>query len=451
MFSPQGDSSHSDVRDVFAEVCTIAGEIAAEERTRAEHEVERLYSLSGREPPAIIWCRSLYQLLTLPSLLFAILHSDLWQMVHSKLNGRDITSSKSWQQRWNDAWSEIWITTGSPILRGINATSRVGHEYGYLEGAMISDLKSALATNIRNSRWGHAQEYLKREIYRKFWYSPHQRLMHNNFEEESLRLMLLVLSEAQQLPQADEIGLLAEEAKVRGRDTSELFQGLATRLGSEPHLQFLRVTWLPEQMYWLAAAEFISQTSSHPVLERIADRLISWLALARVACGVMAHEGVVFICERPQTCLMNERYRLHNPDGPALTFADGLHQYAWNGIIVPEFVIKNQELITVERIEKETNVEIRRVFLEIYGETRFIADSGIVPVQEDPYGTLYRKEFPNDEPLVMVRVLNASPEPDGTFKHYFLRVPPNIQTAQEAVAWTFDIEEAEDYGPEVET
>ena len=43
-----------------------------------------------------------------------------------------------------------------------------------------------------------------------------------------------------------------------------------------------------------------------------------------------------------------------------------------------------------------------------------------------------------DEPLVMIEVINSTQEPDGSFKTYFLRVPPNCETAKEAVAWTFN-------------
>ena len=37
----------------------------------------------------------------------------------------------------------------------------------------------------------------------------------------------------------------------------------------------------------------------------------------------------------------------------------------------------------------------------------------------------------------MVEVLNSTPEPDGSRKTYFLRVPPDTQTARQGVAWTF--------------
>jgi hypothetical protein len=50
----------------------------------------------------------------------------------------------------------------------------------------------------------------------------------------------------------------------------------------------------------------------------------------------------------------------------------------------------------------------------------------------------------------MVEVLNATPQEDGSFKNYWLRVPPHIQTAHEAVAWTFG-RDVRKYRPKVET
>ncbi len=55
-----------------------------------------------------------------------------------------------------------------------------------------------------------------------------------------------------------------------------------------------------------------------------------------------------------------------------------------------------------------------------------------------------------DEPVVMVEVQNSTPEPDGTHKTYFLRVPPTMQTAHEAVAWTFGLG-GQQYSPSAES
>ncbi len=63
---------------------------------------------------------------------------------------------------------------------------------------------------------------------------------------------------------------------------------------------------------------------------------------------------------------------------------------------------------------------------------------------------LVEVEMPNDENLVMVRVKNSTPEPDGHFKYYWLRVPPDSKNAEEAVAWTFGMSKKE-YAPAKET
>lgn len=50
----------------------------------------------------------------------------------------------------------------------------------------------------------------------------------------------------------------------------------------------------------------------------------------------------------------------------------------------------------------------------------------------------------------MVEVVNATPEPDGTRRTYWLRVPPQTRTAKEGVAWTFGLDPA-DYQPLTQT
>jgi len=55
-----------------------------------------------------------------------------------------------------------------------------------------------------------------------------------------------------------------------------------------------------------------------------------------------------------------------------------------------------------------------------------------------------------NEPIVLLEVVNSTREPDGSFKHYWLRVPPYMSTAHQASAWTFDIAPAK-YAPLIET
>ena len=101
-------------------------------------------------------------------------------------------------------------------------------------------------------------------------------------------------------------------------------------------------------------------------------------------------------------------------------------------------------------MSEEANAEVRRVMIERLGNEKFLKLAGAKSIHQDRCGNLYRIELPGDEPLVAVEVVNSTPEPDGHFKRYFLRVPPNITRAKDAVAWTFAMK-PEDYLPMIET
>ncbi|EFE71310.1 conserved hypothetical protein [Streptomyces viridosporus ATCC 14672] len=151
-------------------------------------------------------------------------------------------------------------------------------------------------------------------------------------------------------------------------------------------------------------------------------------------------EKVAVVCERPVALHRDEAGRLDHGDGPALEFPDGFALCAWRGMPVPRAFLEELRTLTPERIRTEENAELRRVMLEHYGYDRYLADSGARPVHRDDTGTLWRIELDDDEPVVMVEVLNSTPEPDGTHRTYWLRVPPRTRTAREGVAWTFGLE-----------
>ncbi|GED83661.1 hypothetical protein TNCT6_07460 [Streptomyces sp. 6-11-2] len=173
-------------------------------------------------------------------------------------------------------------------------------------------------------------------------------------------------------------------------------------------------------------------------------------AVARAAGWWWPYEKTAVVCERPVELHRDEAGRLDRGDGPALAFPDGFALHAWRGMPVPAEFLAGLAELTPRRIREEENAELRRVMLEHYGYERYLEDSGAEPVQRDRAGVLWRIELEGDEPLVMVEVVNSTPEPDGTHRTYWLRVPPSTRTARQGVAWTFGLEEA-DYVPERET
>lgn len=152
--------------------------------------------------------------------------------------------------------------------------------------------------------------------------------------------------------------------------------------------------------------------------------------------------------------------RLHREDGPAIEHTFYVfkfipitrHQYFLRNVLLSGYeylqCLKNE--ITIEQIKGEDNIEKRRLFIEYYGLEKYIQDSDSKVISQDKYGILYKKEQFRDQDLVMVRVRNSTPESDGSYKFYFIRVPPDISSAKAAVAWTFGMRE-EEYSPDIES
>jgi hypothetical protein len=181
-----------------------------------------------------------------------------------------------------------------------------------------------------------------------------------------------------------------------------------------------------------------------------AEKLQGQMELAASAGWSVLFWEWALISARPLRIARDERGRLHSTDGAAVLYPDGFAVHAVHGVRVPADIVEDRPSLTVARIEAEENAEVRRVMVELYGQERFLLDAGAAEIHRDRFGTLYRKELEDDEPLVMVKVTNRTPEPDGSFKDYFLRVPPDIEKAHEAVAWTFG-KGALDYAPSIET
>ncbi len=181
-----------------------------------------------------------------------------------------------------------------------------------------------------------------------------------------------------------------------------------------------------------------------------AQRLDPLMGLARTCGWWWPFEGAAILTERPCLLHHDEQGRLHDEAGPAILYPDGWGLAFWHGVRVPRKVIEAPETLTVQDIEDEENIEARRVIIERYGEGRYLEDSGAVAILEDEYGTILRKEMSGDEPMVMVRVVNSTPDADGSRKIYHLRVPPDMTTPRAGIAWSFGMD-GDAYRPELET
>ncbi|WP_189857576.1 DUF6745 domain-containing protein [Streptomyces poonensis] len=212
---------------------------------------------------------------------------------------------------------------------------------------------------------------------------------------------------------------------------------LASGRAEEPGIRLLLLDAVLGQhdAAWLSAFGTGPESGLHGLAE-----------VARTAGWWWPYEKVAVVSERPVSLHRDEAGRLDRGDGPALAYGDGFALYAWRGMPVPGEFLDQLGTLTPERVREEENAELRRVMLEHYGYDRYLKESGAEPVHRDETGVLWRIPLLGDEDVVMVEVVNSTPEPDGTSRTYWLRVPPATRTAREGVAWTFGLD-ADAYAP----
>jgi hypothetical protein len=250
---------------------------------------------------------------------------------------------------------------------------------------------------------------------------------------------------------AEGLRLLSADADYLSAEDEYLDDAYRDSVERGPFEEEVRSGWYTRGQHDAGALALID------VLERAVglrpgQPLAGQVLIGRSAGWWWPFEQVVILTERP--CALDlardEQGRLHHPTGPVVAYPDGWAVWAWHGVRVPRQVIERPDTITVAQIRGARNLEARRVMLERYGLDRYLRDADATLVQADRYGKLWRCELPNDEPLAIVEVVNATPEPDGTYATYLLRVPPTVSSAKQAVAWTFGMF-AEDYHPAVQT
>ena len=162
----------------------------------------------------------------------------------------------------------------------------------------------------------------------------------------------------------------------------------------------------------------------------------AWEQLALHSGPRVVHPEFCIISDRPELLTVDEQRRPHNGAGPFCRWRDGTALYAVHGARVPQWVVEHPERITAQAILANNNAETRRVMIEKIGLERFVRDAGLRPVQEDDCGRLYRIE---NDATTFVEVVNRTPQPDGSFKHYFLAADPAAQSAAQAVADSFGL------------
>ena len=127
----------------------------------------------------------------------------------------------------------------------------------------------------------------------------------------------------------------------------------------------------------------------------------------------------------------------------------GSETFYYKGIIIPRNYWTHPKDLTPQEVFENPNAEVGAAGVEILVsvENKEL-NSFLKKIATDKWGVLYKITGFNQ--VLVLKVVNATPEPDGTFKDYFLLVPSDLTSPRAAVAWTFG-KQAKDYNPVIQT
>ena len=130
----------------------------------------------------------------------------------------------------------------------------------------------------------------------------------------------------------------------------------------------------------------------------------------------------------------------------------GTIHYYFDNIRIPPHYYTKPESLTVEEVLAHPNAEVRYVGMKALGMEKVLEHkkTKVIHTDEESGMILFKISGVFEDPVCYLKVVNSTAEPDGTFKNYYLCVPPTMKTCKEAVAWTFNMT-ASEYSPSQET
>ncbi|MBE9117507.1 hypothetical protein IQ249_16530 [Lusitaniella coriacea LEGE 07157] len=221
-------------------------------------------------------------------------------------------------------------------------------------------------------------------------------------------------------------------AKIQGTNHHPVDAQIQMRLLAEMPKLFQQnpAVFMPQS----AAIASIGLDFSTSVLNFSIDEK-KWQALQSLVreCGwIFSFRRQLVICDRARKINLDDENRLHAEGEPAIQFADGFSIYAHHGVTLPEkYGQLHPEQWEAKWLLEERNAELRRVLIQGIGYARLCQDLDAIELDSWEEYTLLKIENDVDvEPIHLLKMTCPS-----TAYIHAARVPPNVQSAREAIRW----------------
>jgi len=234
-------------------------------------------------------------------------------------------------------------------------------------------------------------------------------------------------------------------SQLKSQLWSQLGSQLESQLRSQLESKKLNYmgTWFNGQQdsYWVAWLLFGKEIGVQ-YDEHSSTGLNIWSNIAKECHWFYPFNDFCLISDKPKELHRDWLGRLHNENDAAISYSDNWSLYFVHGISVPEWIIKNPEKITPEKIQLEKNAEVRRIMMKIYGWEKMFKDVNAKLIDkhfDNTIGELWGWKESDGIDVRVIRVQNGTKNPfTGQYDWYTLRVPLTVgNNVIDAVRWTY--------------
>lgn len=225
-------------------------------------------------------------------------------------------------------------------------------------------------------------------------------------------------------PNADRI-LVSEFQQLLNNDLASLEAGFSS---CSNYIEPLTPTTLVKEIH---LTEF-ARSKFGVTLDDKARELLRCKQQVFEECGwILPFEKICVICDRPLHLRFDSENRLHAEGESAIAFADGYSLYFHHGVKLPEQYGKvHPDLWEAQWLLSEQNAEIRRLLMERIGCDRICQQLQAVELDSWQEYTLLKIDNADVEPIYLLKMTCPS-----TGHIHALRVPPDVESAKEAIRW----------------
>lgn len=184
---------------------------------------------------------------------------------------------------------------------------------------------------------------------------------------------------------------------------------------------------------WLWVFDFIGEVIG---LQEEIESIRGLMLLAQSAGWYLPQKETCFISERLSEFHLDREGRFHKEGGLALAYPDGWGMYVWHGTRIPARMGRTRsERWDPRWLLDESNSQVRGALIRAIGYERIMAIFRSSVIHQE--GEMELRQINNKvdiEPIVLLKVKCPS-----TGLVFALRVPPNVETCEQARNWTFGL------------